>query len=97
MLCATHTRFVQAGAVLVLLMVFMAVTSAFSADLVCIASVVTYDVYRGYINPRATGKRLLQLSHLVVIVFTIICACATTGLSQTAIGVNFIIVSSYAQ
>ena len=75
----------------------MAVTSAFSSDLVCIASVVTYDVYRGYINSRATGRRLLQLSHLVVIVFAMICACIATGLSQTAIGVNFIIVSSYVQ
>ncbi|GJE91143.1 sodium:solute symporter family protein [Phanerochaete sordida] len=83
----------KGGAVLVLLMIFMAVTSAFSSDLVCIASVVTYDIYRGYINPRATGKRLLKLSHFVVIGFATVCACIAAGLSQTAIGVNFIITS----
>lgn len=84
--------FEQGGAVLVLLMIFMAVTSAFSSDLVCIASVMTYDIYRGYINPQATGRRLLKLSHFVVIGFATICACIATGLSHTAIGVNFIIV-----
>ncbi|EKM50427.1 uncharacterized protein PHACADRAFT_104356 [Phanerochaete carnosa HHB-10118-sp] len=81
----------KGGAVLVLLMIFMAVTSAFSSDLVCIASVVTYDIYRGYINPQATGRRLLKLSHFVVIGWATICACIATGLSHTAIGVNFII------
>ena len=74
-------------------MMFMAVTSAFSSDLVCIASVMTYDVYRGYINPNASGGRLLKLSHIVVLVFSLICACFATGLTQTPIGVNFIIVS----
>lgn len=83
----------KGGAVAVLLMVFMAVTSAFSSDLVCVASVMTYDVYRGYINPKATGGMLLKLSHFVVIGFTIICSCIATGLSQTAVGVNFIVTS----
>ncbi|TFK53821.1 Na+/solute symporter [Heliocybe sulcata] len=83
----------KGGAVAVLLMMFMAVTSAFSSDLVCVASVMTYDVYRGYINPKATGGRLLKLSHFVVIAFTIVCSCIATGLSQTSIGVNFIVTS----
>ncbi|KAJ3521637.1 hypothetical protein NM688_g8991 [Phlebia brevispora] len=83
----------KGGAVAVLLMIFMAVTSAFSSDLVCIASVVTYDVYRSYVNPRATGKQLLRLSHVVVVLFALFCACIAAGLSQTAIGVNFIVTS----
>ena len=73
-------------------MMFMAVTSAFSSDLVCIASVVTYDGYRGYINPVASGGQLLKMSHFVVIGFATICACIAAGISTTAIGVNFIIV-----
>lgn len=75
-------------------MMFMAVTSAFSSDLVCIASVMTYDVYRGYINPNASGGRLLKLSHGVVVGFALICACIATGITRTPIGVNFIIVGS---
>lgn len=92
----THSQFKwQGGAVAVLLMMFMAVTSAFSSDLVCIASVMTYDVYRGYINPNASGGRLLKLSHFVVIAFSTMCACIATGLTRTAIGVNFIIVGAF--
>lgn len=54
---------------------------------------MTYDVYRGYVNPNASGGRLLRLSHIVVIAFAFICACIASGLTRTAIGVNFIIVS----
>ncbi|RLL99741.1 hypothetical protein CFD26_108090 [Aspergillus turcosus] len=41
------------GAVCTTLMVFMAVTSAFSAQLIAVSSIVTYDVYQAYINPAA--------------------------------------------
>lgn len=91
----TWARSTQGGAVAVLLMIFMAVTSAFSSDLVCIASVITYDVYRSYVNPKATGKQLLRLSHIVVVLFALFCASIAAGLSQTAIGVNFIVVSRF--
>lgn len=93
----TWARSTQGGAVAVLLMIFMAVTSAFSSDLVCIASVITYDVYRSYVNPKATGKQLLRLSHIVVVLFALFCASIAAGLSQTAIGVNFIVVSRFLQ
>lgn len=83
---------VQGGAVAILLMMFMAVTSAFSSELVCVASVLTYDVYRAYINPKASDSKLLKISHASVVIFAICCACIATGLSGTAIGVNFIVV-----
>ena len=46
----------KAGAVLALLMVFMAVTSAMSAELIAVSTIATYDIYRTYINPNASGK-----------------------------------------
>lgn len=49
----------KGGAVCSLLMVFMACTSAMSAELIAISSVFTYDVYRSYINPKASGKKLI--------------------------------------
>ncbi|PSR90574.1 hypothetical protein PHLCEN_2v4867 [Hermanssonia centrifuga] len=83
----------RGGAIAVLLMMFMAVTSAFSSDLVCVASVMTYGVYRSYVNPKATGAKLVRLSHFVVVAFAAFCACIAAGLSQTSIGVNFIVTS----
>ena len=43
------------GAILMVTMLFMAVTSAGSAELVAVSSLFTYDIYRTYINPKATG------------------------------------------
>ena len=41
-----------------MIVVFMAVTSSGSAELVAVSSLVSYDVYRTYINPKATGKQV---------------------------------------
>ena len=59
----------EIGAVLVLVMLFMAVTSAGSAELIAVSSLITYDVYRTYKNPNATGKQLLKVSRGVIVAF----------------------------
>jgi len=57
------------GAIMVLVMLFMAVTSAGSAELIAVSSLITYDVYRTYSNPNATGKQLLKVSRTVIVIF----------------------------
>ena len=57
------------GAIMVLVMLFMAVTSAGSAELIAVSSLITYDVYRTYKNPKATGKQLLKVSRTVIVIF----------------------------
>ena len=52
----------EIGAIMVLVMLFMAVTSAGSAELIAVSSLLTYDIYRTYKNPNATGKQLLKVS-----------------------------------
>ena len=59
----------EVGAVLVLTMLFMAVTSAGSAELIAVSSLITYDVYRTYRNPNASGKTLLKVSRYTIIGF----------------------------
>ena len=61
----------EVGAVMVLTMLFMAVTSAGSAELIAVSSLVTYDVYRTYKNPKATGKQLLKVSRVTIVGFGI--------------------------
>ncbi|MXX20677.1 MAG: sodium/solute symporter [Cenarchaeum sp. SB0665_bin_23] len=61
----------EVGAVLVLTMLFMAVTSAGSAELIAVSSLITYDVYRTYKNPNASGKKLLKVSRYTIIGFGI--------------------------
>ena len=79
------------GAGFVLLLTFMACTSGFSADVVGVASVFTYDIYGTYINREATGSRLVKMSHLAVVIWTICVAIIATGITRTTIGVNYLV------
>ena len=59
----------ELGAIMVLTMLFMAVTSAGSAELIAVSSLVTYDLYRTYSNPNATGKQLVKVSRATIVAF----------------------------
>ncbi|KAA8521089.1 hypothetical protein F0562_011758 [Nyssa sinensis] len=59
----------KGGSVLLLTMLFMAVTSAGSSELIAVSSLCTYDIYRTYINPDASGKQILKVSRGVVLAF----------------------------
>ena len=57
------------GAILIITILFTAVTSAGCAELVAVSSRVTYDVYRSYMKPSATGRELMRISRLSIIIF----------------------------
>jgi Na+/proline symporter len=59
----------QAGGVLILIMLFMAIVSTGSAESIAVSSLVAYDIYREYINPQATGDQILFVSRCVIVVF----------------------------
>jgi len=61
----------EIGAIMVLTMLFMAVTSAGSAELIAVSSLVTYDLYRTYKNPNASGKQLVKVSRATICAFGI--------------------------
>merc|ERR1712045_1112579 len=58
-----------AGSGLILTMLFMAIVSTGSAESTAVSSLVAYDIYREYINPEATGKQILFVSRIVIVVF----------------------------
>ena len=78
------------GAVCALLIIFMAVTSASSAQLIAVSSIFTYDIYQGYINPRASGKNLIWMSHTIVCAFGLIMAAFSVGLYYAGISMGFL-------
>ena len=57
------------GAILLLAVLFTAVTAAGSAELVSVSSLVTYDIYRTYIKPWSTGRELMRISRITIIGF----------------------------
>ncbi|OJK00996.1 hypothetical protein ASPACDRAFT_117653 [Aspergillus aculeatus ATCC 16872] len=78
------------GAVCTTIMIFMAVTSAFSAQLIAVSSIFTYDIYQGYINPEAEGKRLVWISHMTCVVWAIAMAAFSTGLYYAGISMGYL-------
>ena len=55
------------GTVGMLLLLFMAVTSTVSSSMIAVSSIISFDVYRTYINPKATDKQVVKVSHLGVV------------------------------
>ena len=62
----------KGGAFLCVLQLFMAVTATACAEQIAVASIVAYDIYRPYINRKATGKQLVLLQRVMVVVYAII-------------------------
>jgi len=59
----------KGGAVLMTIMLFLAVTSSGSRELVAVSTLCSYDIYRTYINPGASGKQIIRVSRIVIVVF----------------------------
>ncbi|CAH6723675.1 urea active transporter [[Candida] jaroonii] len=80
----------KGGAVASLLVVFTAVTSAMSSELVSVSTVVTFDIYRSYINPEASGKRLIFISHATVLLFGYVMAAFAIGLYYAGVSMGYL-------
>ncbi|KAF4124066.1 transporter [Geosmithia morbida] len=51
-----------------LVLMFMALTSTISSSMIAVSSILSFDVYKTYINPCATDKKLVSVSHLTVVI-----------------------------
>ncbi|KAH8813225.1 urea active transporter-like protein [Xylogone sp. PMI_703] len=80
----------KGGAVGTLLIVFMAVTSATSAELIAVSSIFTYDIYQTYFNPSASGRRLIYTSHAMVIGFGLFMAAFSVGLFYAGVSMGYL-------
>mmetsp|Transcript_39795 Transcript_39795/g.67852 ORF Transcript_39795/g.67852 Transcript_39795/m.67852 type:complete len:727 (-) Transcript_39795:134-2314(-) len=76
----------QAGSVLILVMLFMAIVSTGSAESIAVSSLIAYDIYREYFNPDATGKQILMISRIVIVAFGIFMGLFSIALN--AMGLN---------
>lgn len=79
----------KGGAILLLTMLFMAVTSAGSSELIAVSSLCTYDVYRTYINPNANGKQILKVSRAVILVFGCFMGVLAVALNKAGVSLGW--------
>jgi urea-proton symporter len=80
----------QAGAVLILIMLFMAIVSTGAAESIAISSLVAYDIYREYINPEATGAQILFVSRLTIVVFGLFMGCFAILLNEIGLNLGWV-------
>ncbi|PNP37091.1 hypothetical protein TGAMA5MH_11023 [Trichoderma gamsii] len=79
----------KGGAVAVLLMTFMAITSTLSAQVIAVSSIFTFDFYRTYINKNAGNKDVIRWSHLGVVLFASISAGLTAAFNYGGINMGW--------
>ncbi|SCU94035.1 LAMI_0E16446g1_1 [Lachancea mirantina] len=81
----------KSGAAAGILVLFLSCTSSLSAELVSFSSVITYDVYRAYIKPDASGKQLVTVSHISVVAFALFIAGLTIMFNYIGITISWIL------
>ncbi len=79
-----------AGAVLILIMLFMAIVSTGSAESIAVSSLVAYDIYRQYINPQATGDQILFVARVVIVLFGLFMGAFAILLSEIGLDLGWV-------
>ncbi|KAK2601784.1 hypothetical protein QQS21_004668 [Conoideocrella luteorostrata] len=70
----------KGGAVAVVLITFMAVTSTISAQVISVSSIISFDIYRQYFNKNAKDRDAIRWSHIGVVAFGFFSAAFSTAL-----------------
>ena len=78
------------GAVAILIMLFMAVTSTGSGILIAVSSLFTYDVYKVYINTNANGHDILLWSRVITVVFGLVMGTLSVILNAIGLSLNWV-------
>ncbi|KAI9850402.1 MAG: hypothetical protein M1838_005735 [Thelocarpon superellum] len=79
----------KGGAAGILLITFMAVTSTLSAQVIAVSSIISFDMYRTYVNRRATDTDVIRWSHYGVVFFGVVSAAFSTLLHYVGIDLSW--------
>lgn len=80
----------RGGAVIVFILVFSAVTASGAAELIAVSSIVSYDIYRTYIDPRCSGTRIIFVSRIVILAYGVFMGLLGMAFHSINIDLNFV-------
>ena len=86
---ASHTMG-TGGAFLIVLQLFMAVTASGSAEQIAVASIFSYDIFKRYFKPNATGKDIILMSRVGVVCYGIISGMLAVTLQQLGLNLGWV-------
>ena len=78
------------GAFLLVFQLWMAVTASGSAEQIAVSSLIAYDVYRPYINPKASGKQVILVSRAVVIAYGLLSGVLAIALLKIGLSLGWV-------
>ncbi|CAG8026841.1 unnamed protein product [Penicillium olsonii] len=81
----------KGGAVLILILLFMAVTSSTSAELIAVSSLLTFDVYKTYYRPGTDSQTLVKVSHWGIALYAIVLAVFCCILNRVGISLTWVL------
>ncbi|KAI5960628.1 DUR4 [Candida pseudojiufengensis] len=61
----------KGGAAMMLVMIFFSVTSSFSGELIATSTLISFDMYKRYYNPKATPQEVVKVAKVGVFVWAI--------------------------
>merc|ERR1711990_23910 len=80
----------KGGAVAITIMLFMAIVSTGSAEQIAVSSLISYDIYRKYINTNATGEDILRVSRYGVVFFGVFMGFLSLILDEIGLSLGFV-------
>jgi Na+/proline symporter len=79
----------KGGAVGILLITFMAVTSTLSAQVIAVSSIISFDIYRTYFKRGASDEDVIRWSHYGVIFFALFASAFSTMLHYVGVDLGW--------
>lgn len=78
------------GAVLITLMIFLAVTSTGSGELVAVSNIFTYNIYKTYFHPTASESQLMIFSRCVIVIFGVAMGILAVILKAVGLSLGYV-------
>merc|ERR1719379_1379459 len=78
------------GGILVMIQLTMAILSTGSAECIAVSSLLSYDIFRTYIKPEASGEQILVMSRIFVAVWALVMAIASIVLNAFGVGLGYV-------
>ncbi|GMM33400.1 hypothetical protein DASC09_007250 [Saccharomycopsis crataegensis] len=87
---AATYMFGKLGSTLILLMVFLSVISSFSGELIATATLLAYDIFKKYLAPKASTKKVLIASQVSVFIWAIVSSVVATIFNKIGITLGWL-------
>jgi Na+/proline symporter len=81
----------KAGAGLMVVLLFMATTSSTSAESIAASSLITFDIYKAYINPKASTRSLFWVSVFGLVIYGTLLVAISCIFHSVGISLNWLI------